>query len=280
MPTVVGVRLREAGKLYHFDPNGLGLRRLDPVVVETQGGMELGRCVTECLEKSEGEIVPPLRRVVRKATPQDLERQRQNRERAREVLEYCRRRVGELGLAIRVVDAELAFDGSRLTVHFTAEERVDFRALVRELGARYHVRVDMRQVGARDEAKLLDGVGPCGQRLCCARWLSEFRPVSIRMAKLQNLALNPGKLAGNCGRLKCCLRFELEAYEEGQKQLPPVGTRVATREGEGRVIATNPLQPAVQVLFDDGPRWLPAYEVFRSNGCEGGPEGGCACGGR
>lgn len=274
MPTVVGVRLREAGKLYHFDPNGIGLQRLDRVVVETQGGVELGRVVTEYLEKRDDEIVPPLRRVVRKATPQDLERHQRNKDRAREALAFCRRRIGELGLPMRAVEAELAFDGSRLTIFYTSEDRVDFRSLVRELGARFHTRIEMRPLGARDEAKLLDGIGPCGQRLCCSRWLTEFRPVSIRMAKLQNLALNPGKLAGNCGRLKCCLRYELEAYEEGHKALPAVGARVFTREGEGRVVATNPLAQTVQVLLDDGPKWLPAYEVFSSS-CGGGS---CGCG--
>jgi cell fate regulator YaaT (PSP1 superfamily) len=283
MPTVVAVRFREAGKLYHFDPGDLKLHRLDRVVVETANGLGIGRVVTEPMEKPAEELPQPLRRVLRRAGPDDLERERQAREKAQRALESCRRRVKALGLAMRPVEAECTLDLGKVTISFTAEERVDFRQLVRELAAELRCRVEMRQVGARDEAKALDGIGPCGQRLCCSRWLTEFQPISIKMAKLQNLALNPGKLAGLCGRLKCCLRYELETYAEAQRELPPLGSTVYTREGEGRVVGLRLLERMVQVLIDDTPRWLPADEVFRHNGCRGGAcgtAGGCACGKR
>lgn len=271
MPTVVSVRFREAGKLYYFDPCDLHLRRLDKVVVETSVGQGLGRVVTEALEKSGADVPLPLRRVLRKASPADLERERRAEARAARALDACRARVRALRLPMRPVDAEAGFDGARVTITFTAEERVDFRQLVRELGAELRCRVELRQVGARDEAKALDGIGPCGQRLCCSRWLTEFQPITIKMAKLQGLALNPGKLAGACGRLKCCLRYEIENYDGAQRDLPGLGSRVFSRQGEGRVVGLNLLERKAQVLFDDpAPVWLDADEVFRHNGCQEG----------
>jgi len=271
MPTVVAVRFREAGKLYHFDPGGLGLHRLDKVIVETANGPGLGRVVTEPVDKPPQDLSAPVRRVLRKANAADLERDRHARERATHVLDACRRRVKALGLQMRPVEAECAMDGAKSTITFTAEERVDFRQLVRDLAAELHCRVELRQVGARDEAKVLDGIGPCGQRLCCSRWLTEFQPISIKMAKLQNLALNPGKLAGSCGRLKCCLRYEIENYDGAQRELPPLGVKVFSAAGEGRVVGLNLLERKVQVLFDEPtPKWLQVDEVFRHNGCQEG----------
>ena len=271
MPTVVGVRFKDAGKLYHFEVGGLALHRLDRVVVETSGGLGIGRVVTEPAEKPAGELPNPVRRVVRRANAADFERDQRARERASAVLEACQRHVRRLALAMRAVEAEATLDAARITISFTAEQRVDFRQLLRDLGAEVQCRVELRQIGARDEAKALDGIGPCGQRLCCSRWLTEFQPISIKMAKLQNLALNPGKLAGACGRLKCCLRYEVENYAEAQRELPSLGSRVFTAEGEGRVVGVNLLQRRVQVLFDDpAPKWLPVDEVFRHNGCQDG----------
>jgi cell fate regulator YaaT (PSP1 superfamily) len=271
MPTVVGVRFKAAGKVYHFDPGGLDLHRLDRVIVDTAGGLSIGRVVTEPSNKPASDLPSPLRRVLRRANAADFERERQGRARADAVLDACRRHVRRLGLAMRPVEADATLDGGRVTITFTAEERVDFRQLVRDLTAECQCRIDLRQVGARDEAKALDGIGPCGQRLCCSRWLTEFQPISIKMAKIQNLALNPGKLAGACGRLKCCLRYEVENYAEAQRELPTLGSRVFTAEGEGRVVGLNLLERRVQVLFDDpAPRWLPADEVFRHNGCQDG----------
>ena len=271
MPTVVAVRFREAGKLYHFDSAGLALHRLDRVVVETGSGLGIGRVVTEPADKPAADLVAPVRRVLRRAGPDDLARERQSRQRAQTALESCRRHARSLELKLRPVDAEATMDGGRITISFTAEERVDFRQLLRQLSSELHCRVELRQVGARDEAKALDGIGPCGQRLCCSRWLTEFQPISIKMAKVQHLALNPGKLAGACGRLKCCLRYEIENYADAQRDLPALGAAVFTAEGEGRVVGLNLLGRRVQVLFDDpAPRWLAADDVFSHNGCQDG----------
>lgn len=282
MSTVVGIRFRDAGKLYHFDPGRLHLRRLDRVLVETAHGVDLGRVVTGRLEKdASDDLQTPLRRVVRKATDADLDVERRNRAEAETALAIAKRHAAKLGLEMRLVQAEYTFDRNRLTLFFTAEDRVDFRALARDLAEQLRVRVELRQIGARDEAKLIDGIGPCGERLCCSRWLTEFQPISIKMAKLQNLALNPGKLAGACGRLKCCLRYEVETYEQGQRDLPRVGATVYTRSGEGRVVSANLLMRTVDVLLDGPvPETFDADEVF-DHACGGGPGGeGCTCGGK
>ncbi|HVB10065.1 MAG TPA: regulatory iron-sulfur-containing complex subunit RicT [Bacillota bacterium] len=283
MPTVVGVRFRSAGKLYHFDPGGLDCSRLDRVVVETANGTEIGRVVTEAMDKPAEDMNLPLRRILRKATTEDRDRQSQNRTLADDALMLCKRRVQEIGLAMKPVEAEMAFDGSRVTISFTADDRIDFRDLVRDLTQRLHAKIEMRQIGARDEAKVLDGIGPCGQQLCCTRWLTEFKPISIKMAKLQGLALNPGKLAGVCGRLKCCLRYEIENYAEGEKPMPNIGATVHTSEGEGRVVGVSVLSRKVSVLLDDGAKWFSVDEVFGGNGCGSGGgggsgNGGCSCG--
>jgi len=283
VPTVVGVRFRSAGKLYHFDPGGLDCSRLDRVVVETANGTEIGRVVTEAMDKPAEDMNLPLRRILRKATTEDRDRQSQNRTLADDALMLCKRRVQEIGLAMKPVEAEMAFDGSRVTISFTADDRIDFRDLVRDLTQRLHAKIEMRQIGARDEAKVLDGIGPCGQQLCCTRWLTEFKPISIKMAKLQGLALNPGKLAGVSGRLKCCLRYEIENYAEGEKPMPNIGATVHTSEGEGRVVAVSVLSRKVSVLLDDGAKWFSVDEVFGGNGCGSGGgggsgNGGCSCG--
>lgn len=281
MSTVVGVRFREAGKLYHFDPGQLDLHRLDRVVVETGHGVDMGRVVTEPLERDDDDApTPSLRRILRKATEDDLDHQRANRGEAQAALEAAKRRARALNLDMRLVDAEMTLDRGKLTLFFTAEDRVDFRALARDLADELRVHVELRQIGARDEAKMIDGIGPCGERLCCSRWLTEFQPISIKMAKLQNLALNPGKLAGACGRLKCCLRYEVETYERGQRDLPRVGATVFTRAGEGRVVATNVLTRTVSVVVDgQTAQGFDADEVF-DHACGGGPGGeGCTCGG-
>lgn len=277
MPVLVGVRFRNAGKLYHFETGNLPLHRLDKVVVETAQGLGLGRVVTEPKEEDGKELPRPVRRVVRKATDRDLEQERACKERQEAALGAATRRVKALNLPMRLVEAESNLDGSRMTLTFTAESRVDFRQLVRDLSSTLQCRIDLRQVGARDEAKVLDGIGPCGERLCCSRWMTEFQPVSIKMAKLQGLALNPGKLAGVCGRLKCCLRYEVENYDPSK--LPVLGAKVYTTEGEGRVVALNLPEQKVSVLGDDpAPKWYPADEVFSHNGCSSGGGGGaCSC---
>jgi cell fate regulator YaaT (PSP1 superfamily) len=282
MPTVVAVRFRDAGKLYHFDPGELGLHRLDKVVVETSSGLGIGRVVTEAVDKSEEELAQPVRRVLRKANAEDLERERRAKEHAEIVLEACRELARTMGIPLRPVSAESSMDRTRLTITYTSEKRIDYRQLVRGLASQFRCRVEMRALGARDEAKALGGYGPCGQQLCCTRWMTEFQPVSIKMAKLQHLALNPGKLAGVCGRLKCCLRYEIENYDGAERELPVLGSTVYTAQGEGRVVGLNLLERKVQILMDDPtPVWFPSDEVFSHNGCQGGGgcgTGGCACG--
>lgn len=283
MPTVVAVRFREAGKLYHFDPGELGLHRLDKVVVETSNGLGIGRVVTEAVDKSEDELGHPVRRVLRKANADDLERERRAKEYAEEVLEAFRARARADGLALRAVAAESSIDRTRVTVMYSSEKRVDFRPVVRRISAQFRCRIEMRALAARDEAKALGGYGPCGQQLCCTRWMTEFQPISIKMAKLQHLALNPGKLAGVCGRLKCCLRYEIENYDGAERELPPLGGTVYTAQGEGRVVGLNLLERKVQVLMDEPtPVWFASDEVFSHNGCQGGggSGGGCSCGTR
>lgn len=210
MPCVVGVRFRPAGKIYYFDPGGLQLATGTRVVVETVRGTEIGTVVMPGREVSEEQVTQPLKKVIRVATPEDLEKEKENREKAQEALAVARQKVEEKGLDMKLVDAEYTLDRSRVVIYFTADGRVDFRELVRDLASTLRSRVELRQIGVRDEAKILGGIGPCGRRLCCASFLSEFYPVSIRMAKEQNLSLNPTKISGVCGRLLCCLRFESE----------------------------------------------------------------------
>ncbi len=210
MPFVVGVRFRPAGKIYYFDPGELELATGTRVVVETVRGTEIGTIVMSGKEVPEERVTQPLRKVIRVATPEDLEKERENREKAQEALDVARQKVEERGLDMKLVGAEYTLDRSRAVIYFTADGRVDFRELVRDLASTLRCRVELRQIGVRDEAKILGGIGPCGRRLCCASFLSEFYPVSIRMAKEQNLSLNPTKISGVCGRLLCCLRFESE----------------------------------------------------------------------
>ncbi|HHY35270.1 MAG TPA: stage 0 sporulation family protein [Firmicutes bacterium] len=210
MPFVVGIRFRPAGKIYYFDPGELELPVGTRVVVETVRGTEIGMVVVPGREVPEEQVTQPLKKVIRVVTPDDLEKQKENREKAQEALAVARQKVQDRGLDMKLVDAEYTLDRSRVVIYFTADGRVDFRELVRDLASTLRSRVELRQIGVRDEAKILGGIGPCGRQLCCASFLSEFYPVSIRMAKEQNLSLNPAKISGVCGRLLCCLRFESE----------------------------------------------------------------------
>lgn len=218
MPLVVGVRFRPAGKIYYFDPGDMQLEPGTTVVVETVRGMELGTVVLPLREVSDEDVAPPLKKVVRIATPEDLANQRQNESMAREALEVARGKVSERGLEMKLVAAEYTLDRSRVIIYFTADGRVDFRELVKDLASALKTRVELRQIGVRDEAKMLGGIGPCGRRLCCATFLTEFSPVSVKMAKEQNLSLNPTKISGVCGRLLCCLRFEVETLPGAEAQ--------------------------------------------------------------
>ena len=249
--TVVGVRFKRAGKIYYFDPGELELRPGDHVIVETARGVEYGHVVIKPRAVPEAELMPPVRRVLRKATLEDEDTVEENRRLAEEAHRICVERVAAHGLEMRIVSVEYTFDRSKLVIYFTAEGRVDFRELLRDLGGRLRTRLELRQIGVRDEAKIVGGLGPCGRILCCTSFLAEFEPISIRMAKDQNLSLSPSKLTGLCGRLKCCLRYENDTYVETRALLPREGTLVQTRRGRGKVVGLDFLGRRVRVRLDD-----------------------------
>lgn len=249
--TVVGVRFKRASKMYYFDPGELtDLRPGDEVIVQTSRGRELGRVIIEPREVSEETIVGELKPVERRATPADRLQSVRYRRREDAALERCREMVAEHGLPMKVISAEYSYDGSRLVFSFTADKRVDFRELVRDLAKAFRARIELRQVGVRDESKLMGGIGTCGRELCCASWLAEFSPVSIKMAKHQNLPLSPNEISGVCGRLLCCLAFEDEYYVRAKAALPRVGRMVVTSEGLGRVVGVNALKETVSVQLE------------------------------
>jgi cell fate regulator YaaT (PSP1 superfamily) len=250
MTDVVGVRFKRAGKVYYFDPAGIDLEVGDYVVVETARGQEMGRVVISPQQVLASEITEPLKPVVRKAEAADTERAREFGQKEQEAMEICTELITKLNLPMKLISAKYNFDGSRLTYSFSAEERVDFRQLVRELTGRFKIRVELRQIGPRDETKLMGGFGRCGRPLCCANFLGELAPVSIRMAKEQGLPLNPMKISGACGRLLCCLNYENEFYHEMRGKLPREGQRISTRIGEAKVIAVNPLKEVVIVELE------------------------------
>lgn len=214
MTTVVGVRFKQAGKIYYFDPAGLDLKVQDPVIVETARGIEFGHVMVGCKEVDDTEITQPLKTVLRKATPEDQKEMQENTEREKRAFDIAFDKIAAHGLEMKLVDVEYTFDRSKIIFYFTADGRVDFRELVKDLAGVFRTRIELRQIGVRDEAKMLGGLGPCGRPLCCATFLGEFEPVSIKMAKEQNLSLNPSKISGICGRLMCCLKYESECYRQ------------------------------------------------------------------
>ncbi|MEM2118800.1 MAG: stage 0 sporulation family protein [Candidatus Bathyarchaeia archaeon] len=252
MPEIVGVRFFQAGKIYYFDASSIPVDSRDYVVVETAYGKEVGKVVISAKQAIFNEISEPLRPVIRKASEQDLEKVKRNQRLARAALEKCRELAKKLQTPIKPVSAHYDLDRTRLTIFFTAEKRVDFRELVRELSHTLRTKVELRQIGARDEAKLIGGLGRCGLQLCCTTFLSELAPVSIKMAKEQNIALNPMKTSGICGRLLCCLGYEYEQYRTVKEKLPPVGQEVLTPLGKAKVIACNPLKETAQLELDGG----------------------------
>ena len=250
MAMVVGVRFTQSGKIYDFDPGELQFLPGDMVVVETARGIECGevaRANRECKEPREG-----MKPVLRRATPEDKARAEKNAQKAREAMKICQERIAAHNLEMKLVDAEYAFDNSKITFNFTAEGRVDFRNLVKDLASTLHARIELHQIGVRDEAKKLGGIGICGQPFCCSRFLKEFQPVSIKMAKEQGLSLNPTKISGSCGRLMCCLKYEQDVYEELNKLSPKVGSTVTLPEGRGVVVDSNILTGKVKVRLDNG----------------------------
>ncbi len=277
MARVVGVRFRTGGKIYYFSPGELSLETGNSVVVETARGLELGIVVVGPREVDEAEVVSPLKSVIRQATPEDLEQGEGNSQKEKEAFAVGVDKIAVHRLPMKLIDVEYTFDCSKIVFYFTAASRVDFRELVKDLAAVFKTRIELRQIGVRDEAKIVGGIGPCGRVLCCKAFLGEFEPVSIRMAKEQNLSLNPSKISGLCGRLMCCLRYECVAYASARAELPAVNTRVHTPRGSGVVIAVKLMRDRVTVRIDqDGtPQEFSRQEVVVENTKgEGGEKAG------
>ena len=259
---LVGVKFKPAGKTYFFSAENQELNFGDWVLVETEMGLAMARVVTPVFSLPAQQCPKDLKPVVRKASRSDFERDRKNREREKKAFEFCLERIKARGLNMKLVRVEYMHDGSRAIFYYTAEQRVDFRELVKDLARQLHTRIEMRQIGVRDEAKLIGAVGNCGRVVCCASFLTEFSPVSVRMAKDQNLAMNPAKVSGVCGRLMCCLTFEHPLYQELLEKMPQKGSYVSTPEGEARVVELNPLFQRVTVEFEDGrQKSFPADEI-------------------
>lgn len=250
MIKVVGVRFKKAGKIYYFDPDELDIRKGDNVIVETIRGIEFGNAAVGIREVSEEDIVAPLKKVLRIATPEDCIKYEENKSKEGEAFKICLEKIKNHDLGMKLIDVEYTFDNNKIIFYFTADGRVDFRELVKDLASVFKTRIELRQIGVRDEAKMLSGIGPCGRSLCCATFLGEFEPVSIKMAKEQSLSLNPTKISGICGRLMCCLKYEQDVYEDVRKVLPKVGALVDTAEGRGEVIESSVLYEMVKVKMD------------------------------
>jgi cell fate regulator YaaT (PSP1 superfamily) len=245
--SVVGVRFKAAGKIYYFDPGELNLSVNDGVIVETSRGIEYGTVVIGPREVPDEEVVGALKMVLRRANDDDLEQLQANREKEARAMEICLEKIESHGLPMKLVDVEQTFGGNKIIFYFTADGRIDFRELVKDLAAIFRTRIELRQIGVRDEAKMIGGLGCCGRELCCASWLADFASVSIRMAKEQNLSLNPTKISGTCGRLMCCLKFENEVYEQAREGFPELGKKVTTPDGNGRVSSINIIKQTVNV---------------------------------
>ncbi len=250
MVKVVGVRFKHAGKIYYFDPDKYELEYGDYVIVETVRGIEYGEIVVENKEVEDKEIVSPLKKVIRKATKKDQEKVANNREKEHEAFHICDEKVKKRNLEMKMVDVEYTFDSKKIIFYFTADGRIDFRELVKDLAAVFRTRIELRQIGVRDQAKFLGGIGPCGRECCCCSFLGDFHPVSIKMAKDQNLSLSPTKISGLCGRLMCCLNYEHHHYVAMSKLVPPVGSRVKTTDGSGIVVNNNVITEKTKVKIE------------------------------
>lgn len=253
MVKVIGIRFRTAGKIYYFDPKNIELKRGEHVIVETARGVEYGTVVMPPTDMEDSEVTQPLKPVMRKATEEDAEKEKKNREKEKEAFKICKEKIVKHGLDMKLIDAEYTFDNNKVLFYFTADGRVDFRELVKDLASVFKTRIELRQIGVRDETKILGGIGFCGRPLCCHTYLSDFAPVSIKMAKEQNLSLNPTKISGICGRLMCCLKNEEETYEELNRKLPNNGDTVTTDDGfKGEVVSVNVLRQLVKVVIEEG----------------------------
>ncbi len=263
MVKVIGVRFRTAGKIYFFDPGRFHIKKGNHVIVETARGIEYGTVVSNPKEMDEDKIIQPLKPVLRIATPKDEEQEAANKEKEKDAFKICLEKIKKHGLDMKLIDAEYTFDNNKVLFYFTADGRIDFRELVKDLASVFKTRIELRQIGVRDETKIVGGIGICGRALCCHTYLSEFIPVSIKMAKEQNLSLNPTKISGVCGRLMCCLKNEEETYEELNRRLPNVGDYVTTDDGyKGEVHSVNVLRQLVKVIIvKDDEREIQEYRV-------------------
>ena len=247
---IVGINFREAGKIYYFSPSGKSLSVGERVIVDTARGVEIGTVKIANKTVDPSDIIPPLKKIIRVATEDDLERDARNRELELDAALICKKKIAAHGLEMSLVEVEYTFDNSKLIFYFTCESRVDFRELVKDLASTFHTRIELRQIGIRDEAKMMGGLAVCGRKYCCSGFLSDFVQVSIKMAKEQNFSLNSAKVSGACGRLMCCLRYEHEVYEEAWRRTPSVGSTVSTPDGEGTVIEAKPLMEEVRVRLN------------------------------
>ncbi|HWJ79275.1 MAG TPA: stage 0 sporulation family protein [Niallia sp.] len=256
MYDVVGIRFKKAGKIYYFDPNELLIQKDDFVIVETVRGVEYGKVVIGPKKVEENDVVLPLKKVLRIADHKDQMIVEENKIAAKEAYEVCCEKVNLHELDMKLVDVEYTFDRNKVIFYFTADGRVDFRELVKDLASIFRTRIELRQIGVRDEAKMLGGIGPCGRMLCCSTFLGDFEPVSIKMAKDQNLSLNPTKISGLCGRLMCCLKYENDEYESAKELLPDLGEWINTPDGRGKVVGLNILERVLQVEISEQERVL------------------------
>ncbi|MGI6005075.1 MAG: PSP1 domain-containing protein [Christensenellales bacterium] len=268
MAEVIGVRFRKTGKIYYFDPSGLELEE-GWVVVETAQGTECAELVMKKRQVPDEQITAPLKKVLRQATREDEERMAEREKKQVEAMRVCQEKIAAHGLEMKLIDVEISFDGSKMVFYFTADGRVDFRELVKDLARAFRTRIELRQIGVRDEAKMMGGLGPCGRECCCRAYLKEFQPVSIRMAKEQNLSLNPTKISGLCGRLMCCLKYEQSTYEAARKKMPKPGKEIQTPDGMGLLLENNLLRETckVRVALPDGLieiRTYPLEDIQRS----------------
>ncbi len=265
MKNIIGVRFRKPGKVYFFDPGDLEINKQDKVIVETSMGQEMGEVVIAKKAISEENLTTPLKEIIRVATPKDIKHDEENRKKEKEAFKICQEKIKKYKLDMNLTEVEYKFDNSKILFYFTADGRIDFRELVKELASIFRTRIELRQIGVRDEVKRIGGNGVCGRELCCCSFLGNFETVSIKMAKEQNVSLNPSKISGNCGRLMCCLKYEQEVYEDKLKRLPKIGAIVKTVDGQGTVESIETLKEIIRVRFKDGEdtfyKKYPASEV-------------------
>ena len=275
MVTVAGVRFKKAGKIYYFSPDNLNIKKYDNIIVETARGVEFGKCVIAPKAIDESNIVSPLKNVLRVATEEDIKKHNENKEKESEAFKVCIEKIQQHDLKMKLIDVEYTFDNNKVIFYFTADGRVDFRELVKDLASIFRTRIELRQIGVRDEAKMVGGLGPCGRTMCCSTFLGDFVPVSIKMAKEQNLSLNPTKISGMCGRLMCCLNYEQDTYERIRKKLPKVGSIVDTSDGRGEIISNSVVKELVKVKIKvkDGEDIIKDISIHDVHMISGGFEG-------